>query len=237
VQPTGHDRVLKLPADAYPDPWHYVPIEVSAISWRGVSMAAPLPGETAVVVGQGVIGAFSARWLQVCGARVVAVDLSDQRLQRAKDWGMATVNAGRDDARQRIDALLDHGADIVVEASASMAGCRLASKLVKDAEPHRLLGGYLVGAPPRWPRLVLQASYTERMEMGPGGLVSGEGAAVLRPRDRTVADRLAVMERIRRRELAAADFVDRPTPVSEAPRVYAELAERQRFAAAFAWQG
>jgi hypothetical protein len=57
----GYDAVLKLPAGA--DPWDYVLVEVSAVSWRGTSIASPARGETAVVVGQGLIGAFAARWL------------------------------------------------------------------------------------------------------------------------------------------------------------------------------
>lgn len=53
--------MLKLPAGA--DPWHYVVTEIAAISWRGVTAAFPAPGETAVVVGQGLIGALELRFV------------------------------------------------------------------------------------------------------------------------------------------------------------------------------
>ena len=42
--------------------------EISSISLRGVEAARPKPGQTAIVLGQGIIGAFSpAAWLRVKG--------------------------------------------------------------------------------------------------------------------------------------------------------------------------
>ena len=47
------------PRDA--DPFDYVIAEVAAISFRGVEAADPVQGETAVVIGQGLIGAILRR--------------------------------------------------------------------------------------------------------------------------------------------------------------------------------
>ncbi|MDR1145558.1 MAG: hypothetical protein LBK71_05415, partial [Verrucomicrobiales bacterium] len=78
---TGEDRPVLLPADA--KPLDYVIAEIGSICLRGVEAAAPQPGETAIVVGQGLIGALSAAWLHSRGCRVIVADLEQGRLNRA----------------------------------------------------------------------------------------------------------------------------------------------------------
>lgn len=88
VYPTnGEDRCVLLPDGA--KPLDYVIAEISAISLRGVEAAAPKQGETAVVFGQGMIGAFSAAWLHARGCHVIVADLEQGRLDRALAWGAA----------------------------------------------------------------------------------------------------------------------------------------------------
>lgn len=237
---TGYDAVLKLPAGA--NPWDYIVTEVAAISWRGVTAAFPAPGETAVVIGQGLIGALNAKWLLYHGARVIVVDLIASRLERARRWGVTAALDGRDPRiRERVLAHCDGGADIVVESSASMDGAKLAASLLRQPAPQRDNLAYPVEALHRdahvWPRLVFQASYTRQLELPPGGLVGVEGALVLSPGDRTVGDRQAVIERIRAGDLKVADIVDQPTPVAEAPAAYRQLQEHPDRVGtiAFAW--
>lgn len=76
------------------------------------------------------------------------------------------------------------------------------------------------------------------MELGPGGLTGGEGALVLKPGDRTVGDRLAVIDRIREGMLPVSDILDQPTPVAEAPTAYLRLRDNpgQYSALAFQWK-
>jgi len=220
------NTVLKLPDDA--DPWSYTPLEVSAIAWRGVSMAFPAPGETAVVIGQGLIGAFNALWLVHHGARVIAVDLVESRLARARKWGAAaTVNPKDTDAREAILRLVPGGADIVVESSSSKPGVELANAVVRQPASNAVRTNYPVaelhGNPHFWPRLVYQATYTHRHEVDPGGLSGGEGTLVLKPGDRTVGDRLQAMELIRQGKICMADIAASPTPVEEATDAYFRL--------------
>jgi threonine dehydrogenase-like Zn-dependent dehydrogenase len=237
---TGYNAVLKLPAGA--DPWEYITAEVSAISWRGVTAAYPAPGETAVVVGQGMIGAFAAKWLVYHGARVLVTDLVESRLDRARRWGIcAAVNAGETDAKEQLLAHCEGGADIVVETSASVAGCRLGAALLRQPVPRQLHTAYRVESlhtdAHAWPRMVFQATYTATVETAPGGLIGAEGVLVLNPGDRTVGDRLAVIDRIREGDLPVADILDRPVPVEEAPDAYVELRDHpeRRSALAFRW--
>ncbi len=224
---TGYDSVLKLPEGA--DPWDYVATEVAAISWRGVSSAFPAPGETAVVIGQGLIGAFNALWLLQHGARVIAVDPVASRLARARKWGCRAVDPAAGDAREQIAALAPGGADLVFESSGSRAGVELAGRVLRQPSARVMNTDYPVAAlhgnAHFWPRLVYQANYTHTHETRPGGLAGGEGALVLKPGDRTVGDRLQVLERVRRGELPLADLATEATPVAEAPEAYARLRE------------
>jgi threonine dehydrogenase-like Zn-dependent dehydrogenase len=236
----GYCAVLKLPAGA--DPWDYVMAEVAAISWRGVTSAFPAPNETAIVIGQGLIGAFNARWLLLHGARVIVVDLEESRLDRARKWGVCAALNGRDpDLRERILAHCEDGADIVIESSASVVGAKLAPTLLRQPAARRMNTAYAVpelhSNAHAWPRLVYQASYTQTIETGPSGPGGPEGVLVLRPGDRTVQDRLAVIEHIRAGRLNVADILGSPTPVTEAPQAYLELRDHpdRRVAVAFDW--
>ncbi|MFH0795515.1 MAG: zinc-binding dehydrogenase [Candidatus Omnitrophota bacterium] len=240
VEVSGYDCVLKLPADA--DPWHYVHAEVAAISWRGTSIAYPAPGETAVVIGQGIIGAFAARWLIYHKTKVMVVDLEESRLKQARKWGAAAAFNGREpDVREQILNRCPGGVDIVIEASASLSGVKLAGSLLRQPAPRVLSSNYPIADMHTnahlWPRLVLLATYSQTLETEPGGLFNTEGAVVLKPGDRTVGDRREVIERIRCGDLPISDIVEAPVPVEDAPAAYARLRDNpaQHNALAFRW--
>lgn len=221
----GYAAAVKLPAGA--EPLDYVLTELAAISWRGVSMCVPGRDETAVVCGQGIIGALATLWLAQAGVRVVATDLDPARLERARRLGALAVDGRAADAADRIRTLAGGPVDIAVEASASLAGARLAAGLLRQPQAHAAAAAYRAvdgpGLASYWPRLCLLASYTRRMDLLPTGLVDGEGAMVLHPRDRRVQDRLAVIDRIRAGVLKTADFVAAPVPFSQAPEAYRML--------------
>ena len=238
---TGYDSVLKLPPGA--DPWNYVPTEVAAISWRGASIAFARSGETAVVIGQGLVGAFAARWLMLMGARVIAVDTVASRLERAGRWGAAAVvDALGPDTREQILAQAPGGADIVIEASGSRGGVELANAVLRQPEARRTHSDYPVARlhadAHYWPRLVYLATYSHTHQIEPGEFSGGEGAVVLKPSDRTVGDRLAVMEQIRLGLLPLGDIVAAPTPVAQAPEAYFELRDNphSRSTIVFDWR-
>jgi len=235
----GEDRPVLLPADA--NPLDYVMAEVASISLRGVEAAAPKAGETAVVIGQGVIGALSAAWLEIHDCRVIVVDPEVGRLERALRNGAAyAVSPVEPDALSRILTLCNGGADIVVEASGSIPGVEMAFKLLRKkpqnyakeykVEPIRFYGG-------DWPRLVFQANYLEPLSWKPDGCLPGEAALLVTPRDRGVEERQRVVEHIRAGRLKARDFVDRIFPWKDAPAAYAGLLERRIFSAVIDWKG
>src|SRR5947199_8347762 len=77
------------------------------------------PGDTLVVVGAGPIGLATIMTAKLfTPARIVAVDLADSRLEKAREFGAdVVINNGRADAVAEIMALTDRlGADLAVEA-------------------------------------------------------------------------------------------------------------------------
>lgn len=237
----GENRPVLLPADA--ELLDYVTAEISAIGLRGVLAADPKPGETAVVLGQGLIGAFSAAWLNARGCRVIVADLENGRLERARRWASATVKVSDPDAESRLLTLCNGGADIVVECSGTPKGALLAYKLIRR-KPQNYGEAYYKVEPIQfyhgdWPRLVMQANYVETVAIDPFGFFPGEGVTILAPMDRGVEDRQRAVEQFRRGTLKAADFVQTVVPFAEAPKAYASLRDdkNSNFSLAFDWAG
>lgn len=224
----GYDAVLKLPDQS--KTWDYVAAEVAAISWRGASMCFPESGETAVVIGQGLIGAFCALWLVQAGCRVIVLDTVENRLKRSLKWGAsAVINPSLCNSEDHLATLIPGGADIVIEASGSRSGVELANKIIRKPSARQFNNGYkkseLQSNPHYWPRLVYQATYSFSIDTVPGSLCGKEGCIVYTPMDRTIDDRLAVIEKIRKGLLPLEDIVSEPISFKEAPWAYKELKE------------
>lgn len=227
----NHDcRPIALPQGA--QPLDYVIAEIAAISLRGVTLTQPQRGESALVIGQGLIGALSAAWLHLMGCRVVAVDLSAKRLARAAQWGVAgTVNAREENAVERLAALCPGGADIVVEASATLPGLRLAYGMIRREAP------MLRATQSACPRLLLQATFSEEVTIHPGNFFPGERVMILTPSDRGLLDRERTVEALRTGQLSAKPFIDRIVSYRDAPTAYGQLRDEPEecFSLIFDW--
>jgi alcohol dehydrogenase len=100
----------------------------------GVRNGKVTPGDTLVVVGAGPIGLaaiMTARLLTP--GRIVAVDLADARLAKAREFGADfTINNGSVDAVQAVLELTGGmGADVAIEAVGVPATFELAAELVR----------------------------------------------------------------------------------------------------------
>jgi threonine dehydrogenase-like Zn-dependent dehydrogenase len=84
----------------------------------GAELAEVGFGDVVVVFGCGPVGTFAQRASQIRGAAaVVAVDLHEGRLARAKERGCIPVNPSREDLKERVLELTHgEGADAAVEA-------------------------------------------------------------------------------------------------------------------------
>ena len=86
----GMQEYLSIPAFcAVPagkvNPQDIALVECFAIGFHGVRRGNPRAGEAALVVGTGPIGIGAIHGLKERGARVIAVDINDQRLKYARD--------------------------------------------------------------------------------------------------------------------------------------------------------
>jgi 2-desacetyl-2-hydroxyethyl bacteriochlorophyllide A dehydrogenase len=237
----GEDRPVLLPPGA--KPLDYVMAEISSISLRGVEAAAVVAGESAVVIGQGLIGALSASWLHARGCRVIVSDFEQRRLDRAMAWGAANaINGSEPNAEARIQALLNDGADIVVESSGVSAGVMLAYSLVRPKPRSAPGSNYYRGEPigshvGKWPRLVMQATYQKEVTINPHSFFPGEGVTILTPGDRSWDDRQTAVEGIRRGQIKAAHFIDQVISFEEAPSAYFAMRDDKNaiFSLVFDW--
>jgi alcohol dehydrogenase len=100
----------------------------------GVQYGQVKPGDVVAVVGAGPIGLSVVMTAQLYGpSKVIAIDLDDARLARAKDFGATeTVNSGQPDWKEQVLALTDGaGVDVAIEAVGIPATFTMAVDLVR----------------------------------------------------------------------------------------------------------
>jgi alcohol dehydrogenase len=100
----------------------------------GVQYGGVKPGDVVAVIGSGPVGLGAVVTAQLYGpSRVVAIDLDDARLARAKGLGATdTVNSGDPDWKQQVLALTDGaGVDVAIEAVGIPSTFTMATQLVR----------------------------------------------------------------------------------------------------------
>ncbi len=98
-----------------------------------VNTAHMPPGATVAVVGLGGVGLASLLGAQLAAAqRIVAVDLSDDKLALARQLGATdTFNAGMPDAAEKIREATNGGLDFVFEMAGSVKAMELSYKITR----------------------------------------------------------------------------------------------------------
>lgn len=204
------------------DPLKYAVTEIAAISYRGVLSANPRPGEHVLVIGQGMIGSFSAEFFRMKGCAVTVCDIDKQRLEESARAGFAAIDLKEPDFRERLEPFGCHGFDIVSECSGYTPGVELAY-----AQLRNLLRDSASKMRNHWPRLLLQASYVENVSINPSNFFNGEGIVIVTPNDRELDDRQQVAELIRRGELDTRRFTKNIFTPEEMPMAYRKLQDHK----------
>ncbi|MCW1431163.1 zinc-dependent alcohol dehydrogenase [Novosphingobium sp. JCM 18896] len=159
------DNLLPIPED--------VPYEIAAmteplsVALHGVNRAQAKAGDKVVVFGCGPIGLGMVLWLVDRGANVVALDLSDERLERAKALGAnAVINPSRENVRERLEEL--HGTAKLLNRSA------VGTDAFIDAAgaPNILMD--VVGMAKFHARLVVTAAVMKPVELNLGTMLTSE---------------------------------------------------------------
>ncbi|MXO89982.1 zinc-dependent alcohol dehydrogenase [Pontixanthobacter aquaemixtae] len=100
-----NDSILPIPAD--------IPFDVAAmceplaVALHGVNRAEVGKGDKIAIFGCGPIGLGMVMWAIDRGCDVIALDLAESRLERARQLGAKTINPGSEDVQARIKEL--HG--------------------------------------------------------------------------------------------------------------------------------
>lgn len=133
--------------------------EPLAVALHGVNRAAPRPDEKVVVFGAGPIGLGAVFWLKERGIKdIVAVDLYDERLDRARALGAShVINAAREQLAPALKAL--HGTTDVLGKEAA------GTHVYIDAAGAPGIVPDVVALARRHARLVVIAAYRQKVEL------------------------------------------------------------------------
>ena len=93
-------------------------------TYKALKVARPQPNDTVMVVGIGGLGHLALQYARIFGARTIAVDVHDEKLQLAKELGADHVVDARGDQQAEVAAL--GGADIAVVTVPSPTAMRAA---------------------------------------------------------------------------------------------------------------
>jgi threonine dehydrogenase-like Zn-dependent dehydrogenase len=116
--PFGNTLPVKVPEGPPDDRFLYLS-DVLPTAWQAVEYAGIPDGGTLVVLGLGPIGDMASRIAHHRGHRVISVDLVPERLRRARDFGVETLdlNEHEEDLVEVIRELTDgRGPDSVIDA-------------------------------------------------------------------------------------------------------------------------
>jgi alcohol dehydrogenase len=100
----------------------------------GVLNGTVKPGDTVAVIGAGPVGLAAIMTARLYGpGRILAIDLADSRLKRAREFGAdETINNSSENAVERVMEVTDGlGADVVMEAVGLPATFELCTELVR----------------------------------------------------------------------------------------------------------
>lgn len=107
-------HVLKIPEGV---PWEYAPAATDAIAtpFKALRIAGAKEGDVVAVWGAGALGLNAVQVAKAKGCDVIAVDVADSKLEKAKELGAKyTINAWREDPVKKILELTG-GADIILQ--------------------------------------------------------------------------------------------------------------------------
>ena len=109
---------MALPVPKDGDPLDLVFARMAGVSMSALRSSTVQPGDTVLVIGKGLVGNCAAQIFQLSGANVMVADISDLRLEKARECGI--VNTLNNDKHDLEEAVMDwtdgQGARIVVEA-------------------------------------------------------------------------------------------------------------------------
>jgi len=108
----------KVIADEAISPKDFALVEPMSVGFHAVSRAEVTDLDTVMVIGCGMIGIGAIVRAAIRGAKVIAVDMDDEKLALVKKLGASyTINSKKEDVHQCLNAITNgFGPDVVIEA-------------------------------------------------------------------------------------------------------------------------
>ncbi len=109
------EKVIADPAVSVRD---FALVEPMSVGFHAVSRAEVTDLDTVMVIGCGMIGVGAIVRTAIRGAKVIAVDVDDKKLDLARRLGAHyTINSVKEDLHKRVaEITADNGADVIIEA-------------------------------------------------------------------------------------------------------------------------
>ena len=175
-------NAIKIDRNVPFDEASVLPDAVAAPYHGLVRQARVIGGETVVVVGVGGLGIHAVQIALIMGARVIAVDVMEDKLKAAEEFGAETILAGRDSTTpEQVKKMTGgRGADVVVEC----VGGERVSVILDECIECLMLGGRLV---------VLGYAYGRQLSVDSAELIYGQWS-ILGSRASTLQDVVEVVK-------------------------------------------
>jgi (R,R)-butanediol dehydrogenase / meso-butanediol dehydrogenase / diacetyl reductase len=159
------DNLMPIPAG--------IPFDIAAmceplaVALHGVNRAQAKTGERIVIFGCGPIGLGMVMWAVDRGCKdVIALDLAEERLERARALGALTINPAKEDMAARIKAI--HGTEIVFGKEKASTDAYI------DAAGGPSILADVVALAKRHARHVITAAYLKPIELPAGPMLTTE---------------------------------------------------------------
>ena len=140
--------------------------EPLAVALHGVNRAEAKAGTKLVIYGCGPIGLGMVLWAVDRGCDVIALDLAEERLERARALGARTINPASEDAAARIKEL--HGAEHYFGRE------RASTDAYIDAAGGPAILSQVVAMAKKHARHVITAAYMKPIELPAGQMLTSE---------------------------------------------------------------
>jgi L-iditol 2-dehydrogenase len=186
---------------------HAAMIEAVSVAVHAVSLTPIKVGDTAVVVGSGMIGLLVIQALKLAGcSRIIAVDLENTKLAIARTLGAEeTLNPSDGDVPERIRALTNgRGADVAMEVVGASATLATALNSLRKGGAATLVGNLAPKV-----EIPLQIVVSRQIQMIGSCASSGEYPVCI--------------DLLNRRSIVVEPLISATAPLSEGPRWFERL--------------
>lgn len=226
--------VVKLPQGV--DPKSAAFTTIASISLQGIRLAQPTLGESALVIGLGIVGQFAAQFLKASGCRVFGTDLDENQLQLAIDAG--TIDAGGVSGRDSIESLVSEftrgrGADmtIICAGTSSNQPVEFAGEVTRKKGRIVVVGAVNMNLP-RESFFKKELSFAVSCSYGPGRYdpsYEEEGKDYPYPYVRWTEGRNmeAVLDGMARGEIDPRKYTTHVFPIQDSPDAYEIIAQKK----------